>query len=86
MEVLSDPHTIFQKKQWEDEVNFKKKKLLGNKYSFLTLLKRKLNYLCEETLILNLEAKFSRYFQLHFALKSFWSSLLESVNCCVRKK
>lgn len=28
MEVLSDPHTIFQKKQWEDEVNFKKKKVI----------------------------------------------------------
>lgn len=26
MQVSSDPHTIFQKKQWEDGVNFKKKK------------------------------------------------------------
>lgn len=28
MEVSSDPHAIFQKKQWEDRVNFERKKII----------------------------------------------------------
>lgn len=68
------------------ELTLKEKKLLGNKYPFLTLLKRKLNSLCEETLYFEPGSKVSRYFHLHFALKSLWSSLLESTNSCVRKK